>query len=299
MKDYTRKSIYVFALSCVTALCNAQTYFDYSSIPNPSTAVLTYSEVNSASSNDSVYQGLKATEKGKWFVRYSNKNSGTADLHPNNPDTGEVDTSKLFAYSGRDSGGWSTINTWTQHYTAFNLSEEVASAQSAKILFDVDYMGKNGDKIAIDVLPWEVRDQGVDLRGALLNATPDTTYKTKFLFGLVNLATGEFYDAHVSSQDEALSFGYDKETNNWAYTTDENGSLTVSFDLSYEQLQTITEAGLGLVIETTNASGSDYAEYFSIGNFRIEYTQVPEPAGMAAIAGAFALAFLAYRRRGQ
>lgn len=287
-----KKTIITAAASlCAAALCGAQGdwAFDYNSVTDPATATLSYSGVNSADTNESVYQGLKSLEKNKWFVRYSTVNSGSAELHPKNPETGETDASRLFAYSGRDSGGWSTVTAWTQHYTAFTLSEEVASAQAAKISFDVDYMGKNGDNIAIEVLPWIVREQEIELRS--FSGAPDTTYKTKFLFGLVNLETGEFYDAHVSSKDDALPFGYDAASNNWAYTTDENGKVTVSFELSYDQLQTITEAGLGLVIETTNATGADYAEYYSIGDFKIEYLQIPEPASVAAVLGLAVLAF--------
>lgn len=153
-----------------------------------------------------------------------------------------------------------------QSYTTFDLSEEALNSNGVRVSFNVDFIETNktvGTQLDISVLPWDVIEIEIELR-----ALANTQNKTKYLFGLVNLATGEFIPCEFST-GEIMIFDYG--VNDWFYTSNDNGSLTASFNIDPSVLATATQ-GFALVIETTWGGGlsTGAAEYYTVGDFKVE-----------------------------
>ncbi|AHF94308.1 hypothetical protein OPIT5_11240 [Opitutaceae bacterium TAV5] len=253
------------------------TVVDNSFIPSFSNAV---SGPETGGTNTKVVSDLQGLPKdGTWRTFYAN-GSASASLHPkDNPDV-------LLTMAGRSGSGY-----WTQNYTSFSVSDDVLQSQGARISFDVTFLASAGSIGSfVEVAPWIVREQGVELRRQTI------TRNTKFLFGLVNNATGEIYQADFSTGGSQV---FDYGSNNYKIVTDEDGKLTVSFLLNGSDLANIdADGGLSMIIETTWGGGSDDGEYYTIGNLRVEtLSAVPEPAVYAALSGLAALGLAALRRR--
>ena len=231
---------------------------------------------------DNVIAELKRIQKGSWYVYHKNldNDASKTDLHPSGDD------SQILMFAGTKNSQF-----YTQAYTAFTLSDEVLAAERARISFELGYVGKADDSsisINISGSGWTVVEVTPGLRSAAASAyTPSAS----FSFGLINLATDEIYGANISGEENPYMFDFN--TNDWfVFNTDENGTVTVSFELDSDQLKAVTDAGLGLFIRS-NKTGDP--EVYKFGNFATEI--IPEPAAYALAFAVLALALAARRRR--
>lgn len=234
-------------------------------------------------SNTKVVTDLRNLNKnGQWRTYFANGKAG-ADLHP--PGNDDALLVGAATVSGK--------SYWSQSYTSFQMPAELTEAEGARISFEVDFLSTltSAVNIGLTVKPWDEVTGGVDLRTVPTDYTPNMI----FLFGLVNLETGEIYEADFSSGGSHL-FNY--QNNTWKYQVDENGVLKVSFDLDSADLASITDAGLGLIIETTWGGGSTGGggEYYTISNMTVEKLMLVVPEPSTAFLGVFGLIGLCARR---
>lgn len=262
---------------------------DNSFMPSFSDAIL---GAEIGGTNQKVVTDLRNVAKdGKWRTYYAN-GASNASLHP------ASDPNALLAGAARVSNGWGSTGYWSQNYSAFTLDPGLSDAQGVRISFNVDFLTGLGSEagIEIGVLPWNVIEQEIELRNAFdPTAQGLDSYNLKFLFGLANLETGEIYQANFSTGGSHM---FDYAANDWTYRTDGNGSLMVSFELDDSDLASITDAGLGLIVETTWGGGSDNGEYYSINNLKVEKlvgSAIPESS--TALLGLLGLACIIVRRR--
>lgn len=233
--------------------------------------------------NENLVSALKSLDKdGKWYSYLSQSRLDGSTPHPTMAD-GTVDSSRLLSISGRKQSDWSYVSAWMQHYTAFDLPQNVRSAQAARVSFNVDFLGTNDTiegLLDVEVLPWIVHEREIEVRRAAL---PGQQNYTKFLFGLMNIATGEFIESQLSNGQSMM---FDYTDNNYFWTADSDGTLMVSFDLSQEVLASAVD-GFALVIESTwgGPASTVMAEYYTIGDFKVEILEIPEPSTTVFLLG--------------
>lgn len=236
--------------------------------------------------NAKVVTDLRNLNKnGQWRTYFAHGKAG-ADLHPSD------NADALLA-------GAATVNSvsyWSQNYTSFQMPTELTGAEGVRISFEVDFLTTltSSADLDISVLPWDSVTGGVDLR-----SVPDAYVPNmEFLFGLVNLETGEIYEADLSSGGSHL-FNY--QDNTWKYQVDENGVLKVSFDLDSAALASITDAGLGLIVETTWGGGTSGGggEYYTLRNLTVEKLLLVVPEPSTVFLSVFGLIGLCARRSGR
>lgn len=166
--------------------------------------------------------------------------------------------------------------TQTQIFTSFTLSDEVLNADLAKISFSLSEISRIG-----------------------FSESNSISYNTQFTFGLINLATGEACNTYING-DLLVFNGVSSSSNLWTAQTDENGLINVSFELDSDYLHSITDAGLGLIIQSIAPSDSGYfTEDFCVYDFTVEYQQlqIPEPASVGMFLGTAIFALVCVRRR--
>lgn len=287
----------ILAFACAVAAANAQDIWIPADgiVANPDTAAYG-NDINTlwlmgfidAGQKDSslanVVNNLKnRSDSGSWKIYYNNLDA-TTSIFKNESKSG------MLLYAGNETGS----AVYSNAYTKLLLSDEVRAASKAKISFNLGYVGNSDDSslnITIKGPVWEVIEVTPEFRGMPLGAyVPDA----QFSFGLVNLATSEIYGANVST-DSGMYFLSDNTADWFTFNAGEDGVVTVSFDLDADQLSTVTDAGLGLLVQSGQTGKF---EIYEIGGFAVEYVEaVPEPAAVAALIGLAGLAFALYSKR--
>ena len=286
----------VLAFACASASANAQDAWIPADgiVANPDTAAYS-NDINTLwvmgfidmgqkdASLANVVNNLKnRSDSGSWKVYYNNLDATTSIFK----DDGK---SGILMYAGDETGN----SVYSNAYTKLILSDEVLAASRAKISFNLGYVGNSeGTSLTITINGpgWTVVEITPELRGMALDAyVPEA----QFSFGLVNLSTNEIYGANVST-DSGTYFLSDDIADWFTFNAGEDGVVTVSFDLDADQLSRVTEAGLGLLVQSRKTGKF---EIYEIGDFSVEYIAVPEPATVAALLGLLGLAFALCSRR--
>ena len=226
-----------------------------------------------------------------WQVHYRNLDSTTSMQAPG-------ETSKFLMYAGSKTS--STANIYSNAHAKFNLSPDALSASKVRISLDLSYYD-NSDSVDLNLTVsgsgWTAVEVTPELRGMGIQSDgQDYIPSAKFTCGLINLADGTIFDAQVAGMAEPFTLGLE-DANYFVFSADENGVMTVSFELGASDLASITEAGLALFIRSEKAG--EVIEIFEVGNFKVEVLEglVPEPSAYAAIFGLVCLAAGLMRRR--
>lgn len=311
----TMKYTKLFAAVAVTAVSSltvsgAQGVFDFETIPSGAPAPVstqtgdaagwtdnvgaTYSSV----SNDGSIYGHLNTSGTYWggVIANSKTNTGTTF-------TGDVDTYRGGAASGDNYGvicgdsrgnlgaddpyfpnayktnlnedgyGYST-SFMTDEAVVFNSIDISMTAYTYKSLFNPD------------------ANSNVGVSGQ----DPDTFEKTYYS---INNTEGSFYACRIYALDE----NYEPITSNYKqviFAQNIDGTVTATPDWTTVDLGDLCgEGAYGLAFEMISNFGNNYGmltpSYVAIDN--LVFTTVPEPAVFAALFGAIAMAFAAYKRR--
>lgn len=286
MGKHIINALVIGALVCSAA--SAQTWTSIEPIVPPTETVTSGGSLTSSN-----YQNtLSKVPKGEWKT-YLNK----FDSPKLKTDEGD-----LIISAKRTSGG--TYGNSTS-YASFGLSDEIFSSEKVRISFDVQYVTPEiAVNVGINVGSWEIvpviPDFGRSVPVSMANIVDASDIATQFKFGLLNMATNEWYGADILGGDSNYSHVFDWSNDSWFdFICNGNGLMEVSFELDSAQMQTITDAGLAIVIMTNYGSSAESGtDVFIVNNFRTDIV-VPEPSTYAFAFGIIAVAFaVLFRRRG-
>lgn len=173
-----------------------------------------------------------------------------------------------------------------QFFTSFSLSDDALSAEKVRVSFSFNQLNRI-----------EFGSHAGSLDGLSGSIDSLKTYNTQFTFGLINLASGEVFDANINGETHTFD-GVASDSNLWTAVLDESGEGTVVFELDQESLQSVESEGLGLVIQSKAPTGANFTEDFGLYNFKVEYlAMIPEPSTYAAMLGLMSLGVVCLRRR--
>lgn len=211
----------------------------------------------------------------KWRIAYSETD------WKNEWNAGGAGSFVLAAGMALEDDGWDYTPVYGKSQAAirFTLPDaSMAAATAARVSFDITQMNLLG--FGIEVGDW---DEGGEIPIGRGIGTRASAFNTLFNFSLVSLETGT-----VLSSDKGV---------NWSFTGSSSDTVTVSIDISFDELFTDGQ-GYALLIDTAYGSSSvERVETWVFDNFRVEQliTPIPEPA--TAVLGFAGLALMILRRR--